>query len=80
QMVDIKTNSPNAPWVDLRWKNDQGKPMKQTIKGGYAMRVEFGLPMGDRLPGKIYLCTPDEKRSYIAGEFNARIQKPKNAP
>ncbi len=77
QSIEIKTNCMGAPWIDLRWKSDQGKPLKQTVKGGYAMRLEFGRPVGDRLPGKIYLCTPDEAKSYIAGEFNAKIRKPK---
>jgi hypothetical protein len=31
------------------------------------------------MPGKVYLCTPDAGKSYIAGNFDAEIRKPKAA-
>ena len=73
QSVDIKTNAVNAPWVNLRWKDAQGEPVTQTVKGGYALRIEFGQPAGGQLPGKIYLCTPDDEKSYVAGTFTAEV-------
>jgi DNA-directed RNA polymerase subunit RPC12/RpoP len=75
--VVIKTNAANAPVVNLRWKNAQGHAVGQPERAGYALRIEFGQPAGNTLPGKIYLCTPDETKSYIAGTFNAEIRKPK---
>jgi hypothetical protein len=36
---------------------------------GYAMRVEFGREKDGKIPGKLYLCLPDEKKSVIAGSF-----------
>jgi DNA-directed RNA polymerase subunit RPC12/RpoP len=75
--VNVKTNSINVPWIDLRWNDGRGQPMKQTVKGGYALRIEFGRLAGNQLPGKIYLCTPDEMKSYVLGTFNAEIRKPK---
>jgi DNA-directed RNA polymerase subunit RPC12/RpoP len=77
QSVDIKTNAVNAPWVNLRWKDAQGQPVTQTVKAGYALRIEFGQLAGNQLPGKICLCTPDETKSYLIGAFNAEILNPK---
>ncbi len=71
------TNSADAPLVNLRWKDAQGKEMKQPVNGGYSLRIEFGQPDGEHVPGKIYLCTPDDARSYVVGEFKARIKEPK---
>jgi len=49
----------------------------QTITKGYVLRIEFGPLAGNRLLVKIYLCTPDEMKSYILGAFNAEIHKSK---
>ncbi len=70
------TNTPGAPMVLLRWK-DQGREADQASNAGYALRLEFGQPAGNSIPGKIYLCTPDEPKSYVVGNFNAEILKPK---
>lgn len=77
QIVGIATNLPSAPRVALRWKDEQQQAVTKNFSGGYALRVEFGAISGNRLPGKIYLCTPDEKRSFVLGAFTAEIQKPK---
>jgi hypothetical protein len=78
--VVYDTNSAGAPLVNLRWKDAQGKEVKQPLNGGYALRIEFGQPVGDHLPGKIYLCAPDDAKSYVVGEFKAKIKKPKQTP
>jgi hypothetical protein len=46
------------------------------VYAGYAMKLEFGRPVDQRLPGRIYLCTPDEARSVVVGTFSAEIRKP----
>ena len=71
--VVIKINATNAPMVNLRWKDAQGQPMTESVKGGYALRIEFGQPAGGQLPGKIYLCTPDDQKSYVVGTFTAEV-------
>jgi hypothetical protein len=71
--VVIKINATNAPMVNLRWKDAQDQPMTESVKGGYALRIEFGQPAGGQLPGKIYLCTPDDEKSYVAGTFTAEV-------
>ncbi|HEX5397956.1 MAG TPA: hypothetical protein VFY06_02800, partial [Verrucomicrobiae bacterium] len=72
----FETNMPGAPTVLLRWR-EQGREADQPENTGYALRLEFGQPAGNSIPGKIYLCTPDEFKSYVVGNFNAEIVKPK---
>jgi hypothetical protein len=61
--------------VTIRWK--EGKETKsQSFTSGYALKLELGEIAGNRLPGKIYLCLPDEAQSRVAGTFNAEIRKP----
>jgi hypothetical protein len=62
--------------VMLHWQNgaDLGK---DAFEGGYALRLEFGDLAKNHLAGKIYLCLPDESKSYIVGTFNADARKPK---
>lgn len=40
---------------------------------GFVMRLELGTPHDGKLPGRIYLCFPDEEKSYIAGRFEAQL-------
>jgi hypothetical protein len=75
--VVFETNSAGAPQVNLRWKDAQGKEAKQPLTAGYALRIEFGQATGDHVTGKIYFCAPDEAKSYVVGEFNAKIKRPK---
>jgi predicted RNA-binding Zn-ribbon protein involved in translation (DUF1610 family) len=76
--IQVTTNQPPpVPRLVLRWKDDQQKPASQVIKGGYALKLAFGQPADGRLPGKIYLCLPDEAKSLVAGTFDAELRKPK---
>jgi len=70
-------NTPGGPAVYLRWKNAQGQETDDVKNTGYALRIEFGNPVSNYIPGKIYLCAPDELKSYVVGNFNAEIVKPK---
>jgi len=74
--VEIPPDRPRAPKVVLRWKNEQRKPVTQTIITGYLLRVAFGQATNSRMPGQIYLCLPDEAKSFVAGTFDAAITKP----
>ena len=69
--------TPPLPRVILRWKDDAGEPMRPSINSGYALKLAFGQPANGRMPGKIYLCLPDEDKSFVAGTFNAEIRKPR---
>ena len=76
QSVTIDTSRTNAPKVTLRWRDDQEQPVTRTVREGYALRLEFGQVAGGLLPGKIYLCAPDDAKSWVAGSFEAEIRKP----
>jgi DNA-directed RNA polymerase subunit RPC12/RpoP len=72
--ADVKPTDATAPRVVLHWK--EADRVSETFRGGYAMKVEFGPAANGALPGKIYLCLPDESQSWIAGTFRAEIHKP----
>jgi hypothetical protein len=74
--VIIEPTRTNAPKVILRWKSEQGKAVTKEFKSGYAARLEFGQVNGKWLPGKIFIATPDDAHSYVAGTFNTEIRKP----
>jgi hypothetical protein len=76
--LNIVTNAPTAARVTLPWE-DGGQAGMEDIEGGYALRLQFGQLAGNRLPGKIYFCAPDESKSYVAGTFNAQIRRLRKA-
>jgi hypothetical protein len=41
---------------------------------GYAMRLEFGKEKDGMIPGKLYLCLPDDRKSWIAGSFTLTLR------
>jgi hypothetical protein len=47
-------------------------PGMRVYTSGYAMRVEFGKEKEGKIPGKIYLCLPDDRGSCIAGSFELK--------
>lgn len=67
---------PPRPRVVMRWKDESGKGASKTFTNGYALKVEFGMASGGRMPGKIYLALPDEEKSVVAGSFEAEIRAP----
>jgi DNA-directed RNA polymerase subunit RPC12/RpoP len=75
--INVTTNAEKAAKVTLRWKDDSGKEQKVNFDSGYALRLEFGELANNHLPGKIYLCIPDDEKSYLLGSFNADARKPK---
>ncbi|MDE3065953.1 MAG: hypothetical protein KGJ60_00235 [Verrucomicrobiota bacterium] len=77
QNIRIAANFADAPPVRLRCKEIPPQMKTETFEGGYALRLEFGALAGKRLPGRIYLSTPDPMKSYVAGTFNAEIRQPK---
>jgi hypothetical protein len=76
QSISVATNTDKAARVTLRWKDGE-QAMRDSFDNGYALRLAFGALDNNHVAGKIYLCTPDESKSYIAGTFNAEIKKPK---
>jgi hypothetical protein len=80
QSINVTTNAEKAAKVTLRWKDANGTVQKENYDDSYALRLEFGALANNRLPGKIYLCTPDKEESYLMGTFNADARKPKPKP
>jgi hypothetical protein len=76
QSINVATNAEKAARVILRWKEGD-LSLRENFTNGYALRIEFGQLAGNRMPGKIYLCMPDAGKSYITGNFDAEIRKPK---
>jgi DNA-directed RNA polymerase subunit RPC12/RpoP len=65
-----------VPKVVLRWKDDRRNPCSSDIRSGYAMQLSFGNPSDGKIPGSIYICLPDDEKTFIAGRFLAEIRKP----
>ena len=72
--AEIKPTDKIAPRVTLRWEDE--KRESQTFHHGYAMKVEFGAAENGALPGRIFVCLPDNSKSFVAGTFRAEMHKP----
>jgi hypothetical protein len=72
----IQTNRPGIrPRITLHWR-DGSQRGSQTFSNGYAMKLELAQTSADKAPGRIYLCLPDDSRSFVAGTFDAEVRKP----
>jgi hypothetical protein len=69
----------DAPKVEIGWKDGE-ENQTATFPDGYAMELKFDGVKGRRLRGQIYLCLPDDSKSYIAGTFVMVMPKPKPKP
>jgi Domain of unknown function (DUF4190) len=78
--LEVQTSSgDNAPKIEIAWKDgDENKTA--TFQDGYAMDLKVDAAKGRRIPGQIYLCLPDDSKSYIAGTFTIVLPKPKPKP
>lgn len=47
---------------------------------GYAMTLELGKRTGDKIPGSITLCLPDNDKSVLTGTFEAAWERPATEP
>jgi hypothetical protein len=74
--INVATNAATAARVTFHWK-DGDHSMHESFNNGYALLLNFGAVTNNRISGKIYLCTSDEQKSYVAGTFQADIRKPK---
>lgn len=64
-----------VPHIHFKYKVE-GKSMPKTeiFMKKYTMKLEFGQTTGNKIQGKIYLCLPDEKKSFVVGTFEAEIK------
>ena len=80
---EVGTNQTGLAFRQSHWFWREGNMrVTETFTNGFAMRLEFGKVSSNRLPGKIYLCLPDEMKSYVVGTFTAEIQnfRPRRSP
>jgi len=64
-----------SPHIHFKYKVADGKlPKTEIFMEGYTMKLEFGQQANNKIQGKIYLCLPDEKKSFVAGTFEAEIE------
>jgi hypothetical protein len=50
-------------------------PKGTSFVGDYAMKLEFGKAQDGKVPARIYICMPDEKKSVVAGTFMVDLPK-----
>jgi hypothetical protein len=74
---DISTTDEGAgPRVRMTW-NDDAAVQTATFSKGYAMKLQFGQAVNRKMSGKIYVCLPDDAKSYVAGTFDVHVPKAK---
>jgi hypothetical protein len=65
---------PGAPAISVARKTQERPAEPALFTDKYALRLEFGQESAGKLPGRVYLCLPDESKSYLAGTFTADIE------
>jgi hypothetical protein len=65
-----------APKIDIGWSED-GQAKSETITTGYAMKLKFDKAAKRKVHAQIYLCLPDDSKSYAAGTFEVPVPKKK---
>jgi hypothetical protein len=70
---------PPLPRIIISWRDEQQHSARQVFTNGYALKLAFDQESEGRLPGRIYLCLPDEAKSVVAGTFDAAVHKGKGA-
>ncbi len=65
------------PFVRYVWRKFSKKdlPQIQDTPKGYAMILQMGQRKDGKLTGQIYLCFPDESKSFVAGSFVVEEKK-----
>jgi hypothetical protein len=63
----VFTISPNMPNNKMPHVHIHARTKAWALSANYAMRLEFGTTKDGKTTGKIYLCLPDDDKTYIAG-------------
>jgi len=73
---DIQSdNADNAnPRIKMTW-SENDVIQSATFGKGYGMKLQFAQAMDRKVSGKIYLCLPDDSKSYVAGTFEVKLPK-----
>jgi len=75
---DMELAGEKMPAVHVAWKNPSGRGQRARVfQNGYALKLALGAEGADaRIPGRIYLCLPDNEQSYVAGTFTLELNAP----
>jgi len=64
------------PRVKMTW--DEGDVIQSsTYSKRYVLKLQFDQALNRAISGRIYLCFPDDSKSYVAGTFKMRLPTPK---
>ena len=67
----VRPEAEQPPEIHLsRRERGSAYPETTIIRSGYRMEMQLA-PLGDQLTGFLQLILPDEKRSFLSGDFNA---------
>jgi len=70
-----RTSGFGSPHIHMKWKPENSKvPKTKIFTKDYSMHLNLGTIKNGKLPGKIYLCLPDEMKSVVAGSFTAVVK------
>jgi len=70
-----RTSGFGSPHIHMKWKPENSKvPKTKIFTKDYSMLLNLGTIKNGKLPGKIYLCLPDEMKSVVAGSFTAVVK------
>jgi hypothetical protein len=64
---------PGRPSIHIHLLSQKSATLPPST-AGYAMRLEFGMEKDGNIPGRLYLCLPDSRKSWIAGTFTLTIR------
>lgn len=74
-------DGPSTPEVVIETLPKPNQPEHEIFKNGYALTLELGARKDGKITGKIYLCIPDERKTMLAGTFEAAYRRtPTEAP
>ncbi len=68
------------PTISTSSRSGDASPRNALMTNGYALTLEIGPREKGKVRGTIYLCLPDEARSYLAGAFEAEWVRDFTAP
>ncbi len=74
--IQSSADSSTNPRMRMTWTENEVE-QSQTFNKGYGLKLQFGPLKNRTVAGKIYLCFPDDSKSYVAGSFQVRLPKPK---
>ena len=60
------------PRVQITWSEGDASPTVVFPKG-YAMKLQFDQAVNGTVAGKIYLCLPDDSKSWVAGAIKVKL-------